>query len=259
MKTMSYRYDREKKTRRNWYIAGTIFLIIALFTPVYQLFFDVFETGIENTWKNKTALENESRSWLSVFSSKKKLAQENEQLRAEIARLEVEALRTRYLADNQETITQIQSVGLMPAFILENGVLGARDTLVISQGSLDGVSIGDEVYVDGYVLVGEVTVVYESSAIVTLYSDTGLSIEGRLYPRDVTLIAKGYGNGSLFIDTPREVEVTEGDILYSLQDPGAIVGIVRSVEFDARNPFKQVYLSYPTNRNTWSQVGIRSN
>jgi cell shape-determining protein MreC len=107
--------------------------------------------------------------------------------------------------------------------------------------------VDDIVVSETGVMIGYVSETYDISSRVVLYSKDGQDISGILYPHNLVLDAIGYGNGSLFIKAQREIDAQVGDIFYSVQQPGRIIAIVRDIVFDPRDPFKRVYLSYPTN------------
>jgi len=257
---MSYRYDKQKKTQTRWYFAGIVFLVLALFTPIYSWIFDLIEKPLARTWENQGEVFNGTENFFEAFYGKKQIIAENNQLRNEVARLEVDNLRTRYLSEQLEKMNQITELdsNLGVAQVLKKNILGSQDSLIINQGTKNGLSIGDQIITHDNVLIGSIYEVYDAAARVMLYSYPEQTLEGVLFPHDINLTAQGYGNGSFVIETPREVEVLAGDILYSLEEPGRIIAIVREVVFDPRDPFKQVYLSYPININQIQVVGVKT-
>lgn len=254
---MSYRYDKQKKSQRFYYGVGSLFLVLALFTPVYGFLFNAFQKPIMNSWENKQDLFADTSNIFQSFGSKQRILEENVRLEKEIARLEIDNLRTRYLADQLENTLLVGFDNAVIGSIIEYGSLAAYDNVVINKGSRDGVSVGDKVFIADNVLIGYIADMYSKTSRVALYSDNDQSITGILYPHNETLVAQGNGGGNFIIETPREINVENGDIFYNLGQPGNIIGIVRHVEFDPRDPFKQVYLSYPVNIKQHQIVGIK--
>ena len=234
-------------------------MVLALFTPIYSWVFDLFEKPLAHTWENQGEVFTGAENFFQSLYGKKQILAENETLKNQIVRLEIDNLRTRYLSEELEKIQNISlvSTGIIPAHILRQGTLGARDSLIIDQGMNSGVQPGDQVVAYENVLLGFVSEVYDTTARVTLYSHPEQEIHGVLFPHNVNLVAKGYGKGSFLIETPREIEAEAGDLFYSLKQPGQIVAMVRDVVFDPRDPFKQVYLSYPVNISEIQIVGIK--
>lgn len=256
---MSYRYDKRKKTLKRWYFVSAFLLVIALFTPLYVWIFDTIEKPLVRSWENKTELIDGSENLFGIFYGKTRLVKKNKELEREIVRLEIDNLRTRYLSEKLEEVYQNIDTNneIVIAEVLNHGVFGNLDTLIINQGAQNGITKGEKIIAHNSIALGYVSDVYDVTSRVELYSETNQSVEGILFPHNINLIANGQGNGSFLIETPREIEVVEGDILYSLEQPGNIIGIVRTVEFDPRDPFKQVYLSYPVNPSQVQTVGVK--
>lgn len=256
---MSYRYDRDKKNKKITYFLGSIFLFFGLFTPIYGILFSSFQGSIIRSWENKQDFYAETSNFFQSFVSKGKILEKNRELQREIDRLSVDNLRTRYLADTLESTLAFGNNAILFGSILEYGSLGSYDNIVISRGESDGVSIGDQIFIADNVLIGYVYESYSNTARVRLYSQSDSKINGILYPHGETLTASGNGGGNFIIQTPREIEVAIGDIFYSLNSPGNIIGVVQYVEFDPRDPFKQVYLSYPVDIKNYQIVAVKKN
>ncbi|MCA9352618.1 hypothetical protein KC901_00360 [Patescibacteria group bacterium] len=256
---MSYRYDKAKKNRTRWYVMGSMLLVLAFFTPIYRWVFDIVEKPLERTWQHQGEIFIGGENFFETWYGKQKILEENRNLKSEVTRLEIDNLRTRYLSEQLEETYRITSDDdfLVPAQVLKHGVLGAGDTLIVNQGTNQGITVGSQVVVYDNVLIGFVDDVYDTTSRVVLYSQSNHTIEGVLFPHNVQLTAEGYGHGGFFIEAPREIEVEAGDVFYSLAHPGRIIAIVREVVFDPRDPFKKVYLSYPVNMNEVQVVGIK--
>lgn len=256
---MSYRYDKNKKNKKIGYILGSIFLFLGLFTPIYGILFSSLQSNIVRSWENKQDFYARSSNFFQSFASKGKILEKNKELQKEIERLSVDNLRTRYLSDTLESMLAFDESSLLFGSLLEYGSLGSYDNIVISRGESDNVRVGDVVFIADNVLIGYVYETYSNTSRVRLYSESSSKVNGILYPHGETLTALGNGGGNFIIEAPREIEVTVGDIFYSLSSPGNIIGIVRHVEFDARDPFKRVYLSHPVDIKKYQIVAIKKN
>jgi cell shape-determining protein MreC len=256
---MSYRYDKKKKVQQRWYAALAIVFLLILFTPIYGWLFGVVETPIVQTFENREEFSISGKNFFQTFDSKSKVLAENKRLVLENQRLSIDNLRTTYLAEELERVYGFVSKGtdIIPAHVLHHGTFGNRDSLLIDQGENSGIIFGDHVVSDNNISLGFISEVYPNSSQVTLFSEEQQMIEGILFPHDVQLQAGGNGGGSLIIETPREIDVQVGDIFYGLEEPGYIIGIVREVIFDPRDPFKKVHISYPENMNRIHTVGVK--
>jgi cell shape-determining protein MreC len=256
---MNYHYDRDKKNKRAGYLFGSVFLMLVLFTPIYGIFFGFFQNYIVQTWKNEQDLYAGTNNFFQAFASKQIILEKNKQLQQEIDRLHVDNLRTQYLADTLDSTLFFDNENNILGAIIDYGSLGSYDHVMINRGQLQNVNIGDRVFIAENVLIGYISETYSATARVKLYSDDESRVNGILHPHNETLTAIGNGGGSFIIETPREIEVTAGDIFYSLAEPGNIIAIVKYVEFDARDPFKTVYLTYPINLKQHHIVEIKKN
>ena len=256
---MSYRYDKKKKSTKSWYFASIILVTLALFTPFYSWLFDAFEKPLVRSWENKQEFFDGTENFLTSFYGKTRILEKNKEIKQQIQRLEIDNLRTQFLANELEQIFAMQNIDpeITPARIISHGKVGALDTVVLNQGLESGLDIGDEVTTHGYVSLGSISEVYDTSARVMLYSNTQNSRKDVLFPHDVVLTAHGYGNGTFIIESPREVEAAVGDVFYDLDESRSIIGIVQAIEFDPRDPFKKVYLSHPVSLAEVHLVGVK--
>jgi cell shape-determining protein MreC len=256
---MSYRYDKEKKNKRLWYSLGSVLLVLFLFTPMYSVLFGFFQKTAIGTWENKQDIYADTSNFFQSFAAKQKILEKNKELKRDKDRLEIDNLRTQFLAEQLENIAAIGSEQIISAVILDYGSLGSYDHIILNKGFNLGVAIGDKVIMVESVTVGYISEVYSQTSRVTLYSDSEQSINGILYPYNEILTALGNGGGNLIIETPRQIKVEKGDIFFALDDPGNIIAVVEYVEFDPRDPFKKVYLNYPINLKQHQIVGIKKN
>jgi hypothetical protein len=99
----------------------------------------------------------------------------------------------------------------------------------------------------GTIGLGVISSVSAKSATVQLFA--GPQFDGDLVVRnqDITVPAKGKGSGNFEIHIPREIVVTDGDLLSLPEYPTLTVGLVKSISFDPRDPFQTVLARTPVN------------
>jgi cell shape-determining protein MreC len=257
---MSYRYDKEQKKKQQRYLAAGIVVLLAFFTPVFSILFNWFERPLLRAWEQSQANIEEVGNIFERWYAKGKIIEENEELRRRISLLEVDVMRTDYLVSVLESYQERESYAssgelIIPAEIVLRYPQVSRDTVVLNRGSSHSVQEGD--YVLGYnqLLLGIVTEVTDLTSFVTLFTDTDTSIEGVLYPHGETIRLDGVGT-SYRSQVPRDSLVEVGDVVYSQQEPGRILAVVREVVFDSRDPMKSVYLSLPINTKNIPVVGV---
>ena len=229
-------------------------LALAIFTPLYEKIFDFGEKMFANIWNKGDATEN---ALTKATQSKSTLIKQIDELEKQLASQDIDMLRVEYLAQQFETMDQMISTDLFPAAVIQKGSFANPDALIINQGSRVGITTGDAVFAADGLLIGYAGEVYDNTTRVILYSKPSEEVSGVMGEGLVSVTAGGYGKGGLFIEAPRDLVVNEGDVLYSQYFPGKVIAIVRKVDFDARDPFQKVYLSYPVNINQIQAVGIQ--
>lgn len=254
---MSYRYDREKKRRNNWYLVGTLLIIVIIFTPVPRLLFDVLERPLERAWQESQENGEEARGLFNRFYAKTKLLEKQEELQREVDQLTIDGLRTAYLESVLSTYQSIREVAeaAIVADVVLTPPVSTAGTLVVNRGSNDGVRSGSEVITKENLSLGTVSHVYDTTSRVTLHTKAGQQTRAILYPHGESFTLIGHGD-SYRAELERDSEVAEGDVAYSQFIPGRIVAVVQKIVFDPRDPYKEVYLARPLNLNTIQSVGI---
>ena len=257
---MSYRYDKEKKRKQQWYLTGILFIAVVFFTPALTYVFDIIEQPLARAWEQSNANMDRLSNIFQRSYAAGEIAQENQELKNRIAVLEVDVLRTQYLESVLESYQAIEDAVLVNETVTQGQVLvhgtpGKADTLLINRGSRDGVSFGDTVITAGNLLIGSVSEVFDTTSRVDLLSKSEQETMAVLFPHQESLKLLGHGK-SYRAELPRESLVEVGDTVYSQAEPGRLIAVVREIIFDPRDPFKQVYLSAPVDISNIQTVGV---
>jgi cell shape-determining protein MreC len=157
------------------------------------------------------------------FSSKKTLLEQNERLINENKILNIEKRTTEAIQKQNQELKSILSVrdGLstqrMTAEVILTPPFSPFDTFVLritNNFEQDGsevnqkISVGDAVFIKN-ILVGEITEVYDRTAIATLYSTYNKSLPVRVNDEFIAE-AFGFGGLSFEIELPKDLEIEEG-------------------------------------------------
>jgi cell shape-determining protein MreC len=249
---------REKKQKRRKQIMYTMFIVLillAFFTSFYHSLYNFLEKPFVNIYKNTETLKQDSKNIFHTWFSKKKILEENEELKKQIAILEVDNLRAEYLAsllEKEEILKNIISGNTIYGFILKKNNDGV---VTIDKGGIDNVSKDDFVLSYDGSLIGIVTDVFDYSSFVSLFTKNEMEVSAILFPQDISVNLKGNGN-AMFTELNRDIEIKVGDIVYSQENPGYIIGLVSFVDFDPRDPVKKVYIAPIHNILSLQQIGI---
>jgi cell shape-determining protein MreC len=175
-----------------------------------------------------TELRNQGEAYRSQLVELQILRDENSKLREELS----------YVKNPHEVI--IARVIAKPSQSLYN-------SLIIDQGSRDGVEVGQLVTTQGTIGLGTISTTSLNTATVQLFSGPQFDSNLVLKRQSITVPARGKGGGNFEIHIPREIVVTDGDLLALPEHPNMAVGVVKSIIFDPRDPFQTVLARTPVN------------
>jgi len=117
-------------------------------------------------------------------------------------------------------------------------------TFIISAGSDAGIATGDYAVIEGGLVIGIVSEVGARTSLVQLLTapseKTDVIINGAIV--EMT----GRGTGNALSEIPREIGVSEGDLVF-LKGGKFIAGVVGRVESTPANALKRVNINIPTN------------
>jgi cell shape-determining protein MreC len=178
----------------------------------------------------------------SGFTAKEKLAEANSVLMEENLELKNE---NTVLSARTQDLTKLlggtSATGLNTQDELLSGVLARPpespyDTLTISSGAADGVTLNATVFAQGGIPIGSIKHVYTHSAQVSLYSTAGRSTDGWVGEGRTPLTITGAGSGAFTSSIPKTSAVSVGDSVY-VPGPGAVpIGTIIRIDSDASSP-----------------------
>jgi rod shape-determining protein MreC len=233
---------------------GILFFLLILF--LLHFFFPRFYSTLfypitSILWKS----ENSLGTWLSHKASlvrgKYSLVLENEKLRREIASNKTSLLLLQNLeeenADLKNALGRKPSGDVIIAVVLTRPPVSPYDTLVIDAGSKDGIEIGNRVYADGDVLVGEIAEVYGSQSKVSLLSSPGKKTTISFTGSNIHTEATGRGSGNFTASVPVEAGIQAGDTVIAPDIKLHVLGVVENIEADSTNSFATILFKMPIN------------
>lgn len=236
-----------------WGIAAlfaALFLLHYLFPRLYpNLFLPIVNAIVKS--------ESGALGWIAdmgkVASSKYSLVKENASLRREIASRDSTALLLDNLrVENESLKARLGRSGQgrdVLGVVLSRPPISAYDTLIIDLGSSDGVGIGDRVYADGDILIGEVAETYSRQSKVALFSSPGRIVPIQLGRSGVQVQAVGRGAGNFSAKLPVEIGVEEGDPIILPQIRVHTFGVVEKVVVDSSDSLQTILFKAPVNIN----------
>lgn len=186
----------------------------------------------------------------AFFRTRASLERENNQLEERIRNLQLETFELVIL---QEENRRLQS--LWERRLYEESVLGrvlARPTAtpygtaVLDVGHDHGVSTGDIVLVES-VAVGSISDVFLHTSLVRFFSAPGVRTVVSIATSSLSVEAEGIGGGNFVAKVPRDIEISEGDVVLMPDVSARIFAVVEKIQADASDPFQTVRFQLPVN------------
>jgi len=177
------------------------------------------------------------------------LKEENEQSQKFIQELLAEKASLTELREENEFLREALQIGLQKEFQLALvDVIGkdiGQESILVNQGSGDGLSLGMPVITQQKILVGRITEVFENFSRVALVSNKDGSFDAKVSGTDVTGVARGQGASNIKFDlVPQEKTLQVNDLVISsalggIYPEGLLVGIVSKAFRDDVSSFYQ--------------------
>jgi cell shape-determining protein MreC len=251
---MSYLRNKEaqnQKLRQGAVIIAVLILIVIFRAPVGRGF-SAFAHGV--AWpflKAKEAMRGEFSKLGTDFASKESLALENDALKKQLKDAQLANLERDILFNDNVALRQALGRGaidrnMIAGVILSKPNASPYDTLIIDIGTSDGLASGDMVFADNTVPIGTIDSVYGKSALVKLFSTSGLVTKvvthGGIY-----IDATGQGGGNFQVTLPRDVAIAEGNTLSLPNLVPEVLATVTKIVSDPRDPFQKILAISPVN------------
>ncbi len=205
------------------YVAGELVRIVVLVQDKEQLA------------KSNTTLEQELEEAKVALQSLDSYKQENEDLKSMLGR-----------ATDEKRI--LASVVAKPNHSL-------YDTMLLDVGENKGVAVGDKIF-SGDFIIGSIREVYGSHSKATLLSAPGEISRVLIGGGNIAADALGRGAGNFIVKVPKEVSITEGDLIRMPGLNPTFFGVVSNIEQTVTSSFQFVLFRLPVNVNNLRWVEI---
>lgn len=167
------------------------------------------------------------------FSDTAALALQNERLLNENAALASENLA---LVKKVESISGLADMKGIIAGVVARPPFSPYDTLILSGGVNEGITLGMEAFGEGGVPLGVVSSVLAGFSRVTLFSTPGMATGGWVGQKNLPITLLGSGAGALHAFVARSAGISVGDAVF-VPGPGMLpVGSVAHAEGDPTSP-----------------------
>lgn len=253
----SSRHDKERKDLRKKRLGiflGAVLLILIFRSPVEGFLSGIFQYIARPMWVVKNTTGDFFSQYVYIFQSKNLLYEENARLKNSLDLVALEAYSREQLRKENEELKLMfaRQTGrtLLLARVLANPGRAPYDTFVIDAGESDGLREGMKVFVDGDFVIGEISRIFNKSAVVTLYSSDGselpVTIE-KMGTSSIPTIGYGIGGGSFRSILPKGAEVAVGDTVIIPSIAPQYLGTIDAVVRADGSSLQEVYFKLPIN------------
>jgi cell shape-determining protein MreC len=250
----SFRQDvalRRKKHRVLFVCAVLAILLLLLRTPVEHYLSAFFHRTLGPVLRIEVIIYDAWASQRAYFLSKKSLLEDNVRLKQTIDSMLAEGYAQEILRQENRELKAVlgreTERSLLLARVLAAPGMAPYDTLIIDVGEDAGLFPGVSVFADGDFLIGEVSQVFQQSAIVTLYSSSGNALEVRLGATSTPTLAHGAGGGTFRATVPKGLQIGVGDTVEVPAISPSFVGVVTGVLRPENSSLQDLFFALPMN------------
>jgi cell shape-determining protein MreC len=226
-----------------WWIFSALAIILVIifhnalfriFTPISDISTNIIDTVIDSATPKKVLLARQ-----------RQLEEQNSALTAQVQGmqlLEDENASLRTILDYPKIVTTS-----ITARIVAKPSQSVYDRVGIDRGSADGVMVGDKIIAgeNGYIAtIDQVSPRAASGTLVSSSSFKGDAVIARL---GITVPVTGKGSGNFELHIPRDLDVRDGDLMTIPGAPDYVFGVIKSIQFDERDPYQTVLARTPVN------------
>jgi cell shape-determining protein MreC len=193
----------------------------------------------------------------SLVLDKERLTQENDTLRTKAA---VYESKMSELASLQKIVGRFSSTSApLVARVFDRPPHLSFDTLLVDIGRDDSslLALGDKVFIERDILLGEVVQIFNHTSKIKLYSSPGTKRPVTIGSNNIPATLDGAGGGNFTAVLPRTVKISVGDPVLTLGPESYLLGMVGAVDNDTRNPMQTIHIAAPLNVYELSLVEIK--
>lgn len=260
---MATLYSNKKKNRRilPWIFVLVVFVLVASFLA--RIIQPLSQNVLGGFFKKSHLIKN-TLSTDPYTRTKKSLLNEIESLKKQNEELVLYSSNGDQIRKENEELRAIfgrvgQPVHRVVADIVAKPNQSAYDTLLVHVDENNLVEKGMIVLSEPETILGVVDSKSKNNVIIDLFSKSGTETIGRLERnnQDITLIGRGGSN--FIVEVPTELEVQAGDRVVYPSFNNVVLGVVKSISNDDRNPKKILYVTSFVNPLELARVYIVTN
>ena len=265
---MMYQFRNKKKNYHHSKIAqnliiGAVVLLLFVSGIVFRSG-QFFHLIAQPFWKTGRSLSSEMTRASVLVRTKSSVFAENESLKERISDLEMQMANYQLLKiENEELKNLFFRIPAKSDFIL--GVILTKpnrspyDTITIDLGRKDGLRVGEKVFANAEIPLGEIVEVNQNDSLVSLYSSPGRKTEGVMSGSNATVELVGRGGGNFEMIVPLDLASESGTNIVWPNIDSQVIAIVESVLSNPTDSVKKILLRSPANVQELKWVEVKKN
>lgn len=151
-----------------------------------------------------------------------------------------------YVSEENKELRALLSASSSPrigAGVVARPPFTPYDTVIIDRGSEDGVVLHAPVYYGSNIALGYVRSVFPHTALITLFSSSGVETTVYLFGAHIFTTAYGEGGGVIRISVPQGVPLEEGRLVVLPSLDTGVLGTIRSIQSISTEPEQHAYVT----------------
>lgn len=241
--------NRRRKTV-GFFAAVSIVVLASVWFGLSRFFTHAAGSVAEPIFSKERTVQTVLGGMFALIKTKASLVAENRSLKE---RLGEETLKNEIIQvlmnDNRELVNRYGEWGsfLVRAEILAVPPASLYDTVLLDQGTDDGILPGDLVRAPGGAALGRIESVEGTFSRARLFSSVGVRTEGLLPLGGESIEIIGAGGGMMHVTVPKDFEVAIGDPVSLREDRLALLGIVEAVGERSAGSLKVLFIRAAAN------------
>ena len=258
------RINKRKKIIRNIIGFGIFIILSTMGALTYSG--KIFNSIGLPIWKTQNIVTEKTGDLGYLVKTKASVYKENESLVQENMNLLNSMIDYQIVKTENDQLKEL--LGRSPAnpsFVIANILTKPNhslyDSIIIDIGTNNGIEIGNKVYVDSKIPVGEISKVYSNTSLVILYSNPNQVTEGVIDGSNATVSLVGRGAGNFEMTIPVDLSSEKGVMVTLPGASGEVVAVIDGIVSSPNEPVKKVILHSPVNIQSakWVEVKIIKN
>jgi len=257
MKTTSLKHNKRfSLTKKKTALVVFFCLLVAAVEWLFPSFlFEIIYVVSTPFTVTRDAIGGELSSVSSYFSFKSSLVNENAQLKKDLANANTALLSMQELETKNQALENIistkqqkaQTTRMIFAAVNEKPPFSPYDSLIISVGSNEGLTLNNPVFDDMGTPIGIIGALYLNAAKVILFSNPNTTLPVTIGDKKYEASALGAGGGDFTTKVPATETPKMGDAVYIPAFAPMAVGIVKNISVGSTDAFAGVSFSFPEN------------